>query len=54
MMKFRSDKGKTNQNIVFSTDGTRSCLHTPSAGKKKNQVKRKDPKNPGRRRQKGY
>ena len=36
MMKFRSDKGKTNQNIVFSTDGTRSCLHTPSAGKKKN------------------
>ena len=54
MMKFHSDKGKTKQNIVFSTDGTRSCLHTPSTGKKKTQVKRKDPKNPERRRQKGY
>ena len=41
MKRFRSDKGKTDPNVVISTDGTRSCLYTPSAGKKKNQVKRK-------------
>lgn len=40
MKKFKTDKGKTNPNII-SSDGTRSIMKTPSAGKKKNQLKRK-------------
>ncbi|XP_053375386.1 uncharacterized protein LOC128547267 isoform X2 [Mercenaria mercenaria] len=39
--KFLKDTGKSNPNIVISTDGRRTVLKTPSAGKKPNQVKRK-------------
>ena len=39
--KFRTDKGKSKPNIVTSKDGTPSCQVTPSAGKKKNQLKKK-------------
>jgi hypothetical protein len=41
--KFFKDKGKTKQDMVISTDGRRSVLKTPSAGKKPNQSKRKRP-----------
>ena len=36
MKKFLSDKGRSNPNMIISTDGTRSCLYTPSARKKNN------------------
>ena len=39
--KFLSDKGRSNPNLVVSTDGLRSVLKTPNAGKKPNQLKRK-------------
>ena len=41
MKKFKTDKGKNSQNVIISSDGTRSVMKTPSAGKKKNQLKRK-------------
>ena len=41
--KFFSEKGRSNPNMIISTDGTRSYLYTPSTGKKKklHQGKRK-------------
>lgn len=39
--RFMTDKGKSNPNLVISTDGTRTLLKTPTAGKKPHQVKRK-------------
>lgn len=39
--KFLSDKGKANPNLITSTDGLRSILKTPNAGRKPNQRKRK-------------
>ena len=41
MKTFLSDKGRSNPNMIISTDRTRSCLYTPSAEKKQHQGKRK-------------
>lgn len=39
--RFLSDFGKTNNQTVVSTDGTRMTQRTPTAGRKPQQVKRK-------------
>lgn len=39
--RFQSDKGRWQSNVVISTDGTRSLLTTPTAGRKPHQTKRK-------------
>ena len=39
--KLFNDKGKSSQNIVFSTDGQRTVNTTPNAGKKLNQATQK-------------
>jgi hypothetical protein len=39
--KFRQEKGKQNPNIIVSTNGLRTVLKTPSAGKKPYQRRRK-------------
>ncbi|XP_053374086.1 uncharacterized protein LOC128546783 [Mercenaria mercenaria] len=39
--KFLSDKGRSHPNMVTSTNGNRTVLNTPNAGKKPNQTKRK-------------
>ena len=39
--RFRSDKGRSHVNEVTSTNGQRTVIRTPSAGKKPNQCKRK-------------
>lgn len=39
--RFNNDKGRTQQNVVVSSNGLRTVIKTPSAGKKANQVKRK-------------
>jgi len=39
--RFRTDKGRSHSNEVMSTNGQRSVIKTPTAGKKNNQLKRK-------------
>ena len=41
LKRFHTDRGRANLLEVISSDGTRSCLSTPTAGKKDNQRKRK-------------
>ena len=44
MKKVLFDKGRSNPNMIISTDGTRSCLYTPSAEKTTTKIQKKKKK----------